>query len=238
VVACASSSLDDASGARARLGPSVWSQVVRVENTAPHSPYPRELYALVFEAAGRLWFYTGSEGTQSFSLRRNQLAAEKADFAPLLRAIDPGFTTFQIVDTATNGQRAGRTEGPLPNGCLVESLAALRDRLARGELIEQARLLLFYFEADGAPHGHTVLEYETPRGAFAVDAAASANRTRPLDRRIAGDPVAVARALRPDLAITAARWVPTELPRTGRYLAALTPTGANRVGQSEGSVMR
>jgi len=87
----AGDSLAHARQARALLGPAFWSCVLRIENETRGGAYAPMLHALVFEFAGRLWFYTDANGTQSFSLHRGRLAEEKADFGPLLRDIEPGF---------------------------------------------------------------------------------------------------------------------------------------------------
>ena len=89
--------LTNARSAQAILGADVWSQVIRIENTGSTKKYPRTVHALVFEVAGILWFYQDGEGTQSFSLHRGRLEAEKADFAPLLADIHPGFTRWTVV---------------------------------------------------------------------------------------------------------------------------------------------
>src|SRR5438128_6171915 len=96
-VARGDSSLDFARRAQALLGPDTWSEVIQIGNASLSSTYPKKLHALVFEFAGLLWFYTDCDGTQSFSLRKNRLAEEKADFAPLLRDIDPGFLRWDVV---------------------------------------------------------------------------------------------------------------------------------------------
>src|SRR5256885_1866204 len=90
----ADSSLAAAQRAQAELGPEVWSEVIRVENPARGSAYPRTFHALVFELADILWFYTAIDGTQSLSLRRGQAAADKANLTPLLRAIERGFARW------------------------------------------------------------------------------------------------------------------------------------------------
>jgi len=220
----ADASLDHARAARARLGSGVWSRIVRIENTAKRSHYPRELHALVFEVGGLLWFYSDGDGTQSFSTHYHQLAAEKADFAPLLRAIDPGFTHFALVADDPTAPPPSRAQ--LPNGCFINSYAALRDLLARGELIASARLLLVYYRIGGSLRGHTVLAYDTPGGSYVMDPTAPDNTAQPVPAARAKDAVAVAQEARPELAIARARWVPTELPRSTPLLAALTPASA------------
>ena len=215
----ADASLDHARAARARLGSGVWSRIVRIENTATRSRYPRELHALVFEVGGLLWFYCDADGTQSFSTHYRQLAAEKADFAPLLRAIEPGFTRFAVVADDPAAPPPPRAE--LPNGCFIDSYAALRDLLARGELIASARLLMVYYRIGGSLRGHTVLAYDTPGGSYVMDPTPPDHTAQRVPPARAGDAVAVAQEARPELAIARARWVPTELPRSTPLVAAL-----------------
>jgi len=199
-------SLDHARRARAMIGEETWSQIVEVENTNAESVYPASLHALVFELGGILWFYTDTDGTQSFSLHQNNLPAEKKDFAPLLRAIDPGFTKHTVLaEDELAALPAPAADAPLPNGCFIESYAALRDRVEQGELIVGARLMSFY--AAGRRAGHTVLTYETPRGAFVLDPSAAA-KPRRIDRKQVNDPMAIARMLVPGVPIVQARWVP------------------------------
>jgi hypothetical protein len=124
LVARADESLTDARRAQALLGDDVWSQVIRIENTARDSVYPRIVHALVFDFVGRLWFYCGVDGTQSFSVYADQLAEDKADLGPLLREIEPGFRRWTILP------RVRAAPGPLRNGCFIESLAAVHTRMA------------------------------------------------------------------------------------------------------------
>lgn len=188
------------------IGEETWSRIVEVENTNAESVYPSSLHALVFELGGILWFYTDTDGTQSFSLHKNNVSAEKDDFAPLLRAVEPGFSKHVIVAEDELAALPTPEETPLPNGCFIESYAALRERVARGELILGARLMSFY--AAGRRAGHTVLTYETPRGVFVLDPVA-ASKPKRIERKKADDPLAIARVLAPGVAIEQARWVPT-----------------------------
>lgn len=213
-------SLDHARRAREMLGEETWSRIVAVENTRKESVYPTSLHALVFELGGILWFYTDVDGTQSFSLHKNNLAAEKTNFAPLLRAIESGFAEHRIL---AEEQLAAlpplpAADGPLPNGCFIESYAALRERVAAGELILGARLMSFY--AAGRRAGHTVLTYETPGGFFVLDPMNSP-KPRRIDRRRAGDAMAIARVLVPGVPLEEARWVPTLTRMEGPLIAAV-----------------
>jgi hypothetical protein len=216
------SSLEHVRRARELIGSELWSRVIRIENTSPASVYPREVFALVFELGGILWFYTDADGTQSFSLHANNLAAEKADFGPLLRDIDAGLAHHAVMpeDAAVAASREGES---LPNGCFIESYAALRSRAERGEIILHARLLSYYVTRRGQSLGHTVLAYETPRGAFVLDPVRP-DRPMRSKRATTDDPLALARRLRPDLAIARARWAPT-LTGIEAPLLALAPAG-------------
>jgi len=185
-------SLDQARRAQALLGPDIWSQIVRVENEARSSRYPRRLHALVFELAGILWFYTPADGTQSFSLHAGRLAEEKADFGPLLRDIEPGFKRWSVVP---------RERWPkvipslaLQNGCLIESVAALRDRLARGEPMERPRLLSYYAKAPDGTKGHTVLAFGAGEQVEVVDPGQPGAQLR-FAKSFSADPLALARAV-------------------------------------------
>lgn len=211
VTLAAQPALDHARRAQAMLGPDVWSQLIRVENTARRSPYPRVVHALVFELAGILWFYTATDGTQSFSLHTNALAEEKADFAPLLRDIEPGFTRWTVMAPA-GLEPLAIDDAPLPNGCFIESVAALRWQLGTGQRVEHPRLLSYYADTLSGLRGHTVLTYETERGMVVVDPGAPVERVT-LSDHASADPLAVARALQgPD--VMKARFIPMRLPES------------------------
>lgn len=186
-------SLENAQRARALLGPEIWSQLIRVENTAEKSKYPKTVYALVFELSGLLWFYTDTDGTQSFSLHRHNLAAEKANFAPLLQEIDPGFVRWDVVP-ADSAIVSPAGAGALPNGCLIESFAAARKLEASGVEVWNAQLVSFYFDAAGTLVGHTVLAYEGRKGAFLVDPNHPDKPVR-VGKRLPEKPLELARSL-------------------------------------------
>jgi hypothetical protein len=130
-------SLASAELARALLGPGVWSRVLRIENQATTTSYPRRFDALVFEFADRLWLYADGSGTQSLSLSVGQLEHDKADLGPLLLGVSRGFTRFQDVtdrlprpdprhpEPAPGEAAAGR----LPFGCFINALAGARHLL-------------------------------------------------------------------------------------------------------------
>lgn len=185
------------------MGPETWSRIVRVENANRASHYPAVVHALVFELGGLLWFYTATDGTQSFSLHANNLEAEKSDFGPLLRDIEQGFVRHEVLPEVEAAPL--RRRGALPAGCVIESYAALRERLAAGERVLSARLLSYH--AAGRRAGHTVLAYETPAGAFVVDPAADVKAVA-VNPRLPGDPLELARALQPRLTLVKARWLP------------------------------
>ncbi|HEY1110680.1 MAG TPA: hypothetical protein VGE76_18660, partial [Opitutaceae bacterium] len=185
------SSLSHVRHAQMLLGPATWSRVIHIANSTRDGRYPRELHALVFEVAGLLWFYTPGEGTQSFSLHQGNLPAEKADFAPLLRDIDPGFLRWREVRgsgvTLARGAR-------LPNGCFIESLVALRERLLAGEPMESPRLLSYYRKTSSGLLGHTVLAYRRGDRIAVYDHAQFDQRERLFSAQLAA-PLPLARAL-------------------------------------------
>lgn len=190
----ADDSLAQARRAQMMLGSETWSQLIRVENRAAESRYPRVVHALVFELAGVLWFYTDTDGTQSFSLHRGRLAQEKADFAPLLRDIEPGFARWSIVSEANANLAVQRAaDEPLRNGCFIESLAALRARLLTGAPTSNPRLLSYYVPTAARRQGHTVLAFDGAQGVEILDPAQPKLRfVVPQER--GGDALALARA--------------------------------------------
>ncbi|HUR58333.1 MAG TPA: hypothetical protein VM029_11525 [Opitutaceae bacterium] len=199
----AASSLEHARRAQALLGSDVWSQVLRIENASRGGRYPHTVHALVFELAGLLWFYTDSNGTQSFSLHRDRVAEEKADFAPLLHDIEPGFARWSVVTGPP--PRISHPRPPLPNACFIESVAALRARLTANAPARNARLLSYYTGTRTGTNGHTVLAYENGNVVEILDPAQPgrvfrfplADSTDPLAlaRHIEGPEVARARVL-------------------------------------------
>lgn len=214
----ASSPLDPVRRARALLGAETWARIVQVENTNPRSVYPPTVYGLVFELGGLLWFYTDTDGTQSFSMHRNNLAVEKADFAPLLRDIDPGFARHTIIEESPGATMRATDKVSLPNGCLIESYAALRERAASGEPILRARLLSYYVR--GRRAGHTVLAYETSAGLHVIDPAVS-KQPRKVKQPPSDDALVLARKIERRLAIAEARWLPTLSALESPLLAAI-----------------
>lgn len=199
------------------LGPAAWSRIVRITNNGAGRAYPAEFAALVFEFSGILWFYADVNGTQSLSLETHRLAADKADLAPLVRAIEPGLSLRGTVDEGPEASALGEMERP-PNDCFIASVAALRALLAHGELIAQARLLSYYVDTRRGRMGHTLLTYKTRRGAFAFDPAGE-GQPQEIARGLADDALALARWLRRDHAVAKARWVPAPV-RPAVQLAA------------------
>lgn len=214
-------SLEFARRAQALLGPDVWSQVIRVENDERTARYGRNVHALVFEFADVLWFYTSSEGTQSFSLYKGRLAEEKADFAPLLREIHPGFKKWKVVEGA-----AATPDGDLLNGCFIESMVALRERLLRGGEAVRPQLLSYYVHTSEGQIGHTVLAYEVG-GRIEVIDSAQAGKHLSFPATAGGDALKLARELQGPV-VGAARFFPIDWPaaRTGRYSTVAVATGA------------
>ena len=223
----ADDSLTHARQAQALLGPDVWSQVISVENTAPRSPYPRTLHALVFELEGMLWFYTDTDGTQSFSLQRGRLAEEKADFGPLLRDIEPGFTRWSAVPEATGAAESPRVS--LPNGCFIQSVAATR---TLGAGANHLRLLSYYVQTPSGLHGHTVLAYSV-RGRLEVFDPLWPNRAQKFPETLGRDALALARAMRGS-DVVRARLLPLDASgsQSGHYAAAATVGRAPKSSQS------
>ena len=219
----ADDSLDHARQAQALLGPDVWSQVIRIENAARFNRYPRIVHALVFELAGVLWFYADVEGTQSFSLHRGLLAEEKADFAPLLRAIDRGFVGWTVV---ASGVQASASGAALRNGCFIESVVALRDRLRRGGETVRPQLLSYYADTSLGGQGHTVLAYETGGRVEVIDSA-QADRRFNFPAAFARDALQLARAMAGNR-VASARLLPVDWPavRADYYSTVAAAGGA------------
>ncbi|MBL9203318.1 MAG: hypothetical protein JNL39_22615 [Opitutaceae bacterium] len=223
----AATPLDNARRAQALLGPEVWSRVIEIDNAAGGARYPALVHALVFEFAGILWFYADADGTQSFSLHRGQLAAEKADFAPLLREIDPGFLRWRaLADDGAPAPGTAAAAEPLLNGCFVESVAAWRRRVARGEETGAPRLLSYYFKPGVAKAGHTVLAFEA-RGRLEIFDPARPERRFEFSRRAGSDALRLAREL-DGRAVARARFL--ELPEAPPAAVADAPAAAGRAG--------
>ncbi len=201
-VAGSDSSLQNAYRAQHLLGPNIWTRVIRVRNAAPSSRYPAEVDAVIFQVADILWFYSDRDGTQSLSQYLHRSESDKGNLGPLLLGIDRGFVAWA---DAPPLPEALKHEGRIPNGCFIESLALLRQRREHGAPAEDARLLSYYVRLPGGLHGHTVLQFRTADGWRVVDPhfPRRSLSIRPADP---DDPVACARALRPEIA--SARFLP------------------------------
>jgi hypothetical protein len=214
-------SLAHARQAQAMLGPEVWSQVIRIENAARRGPYPQTLHALVFELEGVLWFYTDADGTQSFSLQRGRLADEKADFGPLLRDIEPGFTRWTVVADPARAEETPR--GPLPNGCFIQSVVASR---GLGAGAEQPQLLAYYVRTSRGLRGHTVLTYRM-HGRVGVFDPEHPLQAQKYPEALGRDALALARAVRGG-DVAGARLLPLDAAgwRSREYSIAAAAGGA------------
>ena len=218
----ADDSLADACRAQALLGPEVWSRVIRIENEARLSRYAHIVHALVFELDGVLWFFTDADGTQSFSLQRGRLEEDKAGFGPLLREIEPGFARWSEIPAQLPSVAA---TGKLRNGCFIESVAALRERLARGGSAVHSQLLAYYVNTSGGTLGHTVLVSETGDRIEVFDPERR-GEARFFPARLLADPLALARELTGDR-VAKARLVPLEPPAAWTRVVA-NPAGADQ----------
>jgi hypothetical protein len=173
-----------------------WSEVVQIDNTSVSSRYPRTVNALVFQLDSVLWFYTPMDGTQSLSLFRGRAESDKHNLGTLLAAIDGGFTSWEVMPREGEPP-TGRTR--LPNGCFIESMAILFDKLAKGARIENPKLLSYYVALPGGMRGHTVLQF-TSAGRIQIidpDRPSSPKRIRYADESNA---TSVALRIRGDIA--------------------------------------
>lgn len=189
----AQTSLESVRRAQTLLGADVWSRAIKVHNEKRGGAYPRIVHALVFELAGVLWFYTDVDGTQSFSLHHGQLEREKSDFGPLLRDIEPGFARWSLIEDEEEPVFA-REEFSLRNGCFIESVAMLRERLARGDKVGAPRLLSYYIKTAAGVKGHTVLAYESGGGVEIFDPGRREQQFV-FSRELSRDPLVLAQEL-------------------------------------------
>lgn len=222
----ASPDLDHVRQARELLGSDTWSRVLRIDNRQRHAVYPKITYALVFEFNRILWLYTPYDGTQSLSLHRGRLDREKSDLAPLLAAIAPGFTGHEVVDGPADVSSADAMSlaagKKLPNGCFVESIAALRQRLGR-EWVKQAALLCYYFGPNGSV-GHTVLTYQDEDGLWVWDPDRPTRSTL-LGRHLVSDPRRLAELVHSQGTVAHARLLQVEVPLLAASLASAVKAG-------------
>ena len=204
--------------ARDLLGPDTWTRVVRIENARPSVRYPRILHALVFEFAGILWFYTPREGTQSFSLHVNRLEAEKADFAPLLQDIDPGFRRWTVLPER---ERSTEVSTPAPgNTCFIESIVAIRELVACGAPVQRPRLLSYYSRTRQGVRGHTVALFEIGEKMVVVDRTNPRGKIQVVTPGLE-DALAIAKAIAP-ASVTSARVLEIR-PEAAVFSPARTP---------------
>lgn len=208
--------LENVQHAQVLLGPEVWNRIIRIQPDDQRKNGIREIYALVFEYGGILWFYQPTEGTQSLSRQLGDLDHEKENLQPLLCAIDPHYSRFEFV-TELNPANTKKIRGSLENGCFIESVAALRSRLMAGEPIQQARLLSYYQDMYGQMVGHTVLTYQTPNGAYVIDPQLGSKPTR-IARELSEDAGRVARSLQLPYLLVRARWIDAPVPDTTRMV--------------------
>jgi hypothetical protein len=143
-----------------------WTQVVRIDNASAASPYPRVVYALIFQLDSVLWFYTPKDGTQSLSLYKAQAEKDKANLGPLLLAIDPGFTRWSRLPDSDEAPADGLR---LQNGCFIESMVLLFRELEKGSPIENPMLLSYYVSRPGGIRGHTVLQFTSGGRVHVID---------------------------------------------------------------------
>lgn len=183
-------SRESAFQARAMLDPGIWSRVLRIENekVGPQSRYPAEFHGLIVAFEGILWLYTELDGTQSLSRYSGRLAADQANLAPLLRAVDPGLKIFADVTE----QPPGFLEGAPPYACFLAAVARWQ-RLQREPVPPtRARLLAYYTR--GESQGHMVLEYWRDDRRFVFDPERP-RVEQEMSPRLPEDPLKVARAL-------------------------------------------
>lgn len=191
VASVRANSLESAFQARAMLGPEVWSRVLRIENDQPgrHSRYPAEFHALVVAFEDILWLYTEFDGTQTLSRYAGRLEEDRADLAPLLHAVEPGFARFQDV---TDEQPFGVLARPPPYACFPAAVARWQQLRQEPNPPARARLIAYYPERQR--QGHVVLEYWRDGRRYVFDSNHS-GADREISPRLADDPLKVARAL-------------------------------------------
>lgn len=177
--------------AQAMLGLGVWSRVLLIENenVGRGSRYPAEFHGLVVAFEGILWLYTEFDGTQTLSLYGGRLAADQADLAPLLRAVEPGLGRFEEV-TESPPVKLGE-ESP-PYACFLASVARWQQLQREPVPPTRARLLAYYPRDER--QGYMVLEYWREGRRFVFDPD-SPGADRVMSLRLGEDPLKVARAL-------------------------------------------
>ncbi|MFO1447094.1 MAG: hypothetical protein U1F61_02860 [Opitutaceae bacterium] len=215
----AQSTLDHVRRAQDLLGSTTWSRAVVISNSKPGPIYPARVHALVFELNHMLWIYLPYEGTQSLSTHAGAVEADQGRLPELLQALHSGFTSVADAPAPTVGETP--MSGSPRNGCFIESLAAAHLRLARGEPLLKAGILLFYAQRGASISGHAVLAYATPAGVFVDDPQ------RNLFTEIKGvwndDAMVLAKSHQPRLksSLLKARLVPVSTVSSARQVAAL-----------------
>lgn len=199
--------------ARELIGPALWAEVVRLDRAGPGV-----VHLLVFELEDRLWGYEPGVGTQSLSLYGGRIEQDKADLGPLLREIEPGYRGHTVIDPAWAPEPSGLASSRLPAGCFIESVARLRDMVARGQAPDEARLLAYYAPVATGTRGHTVLYYERGGRRFLFDPERPAAPLR-LPRYLPDDALQAARVATAEAGFTVPRralFLPLRLPGPGR----------------------
>jgi len=120
------------------------------------------------------------------------------------------------------------------NGCFIESITALQERLRAGERIERARLLSYYQDVYGSIVGHTVLTFETPEGAYLIDPQLGSRPTR-IARTLHEDAGQVARSLLLPYLLVRARWIDVPMANPARIIAR---ADSGRLAKSETERLR
>jgi hypothetical protein len=193
--------LDNVRRAEAMLGPGIWTRGIRIENATAHGRYPETVHALIFELSGILWFYSDTDGTQSLSTHLGTAERDKADIGKLLLEIDPGFTRWVQLPPGPVPDAGKRR---IPNGCFIESVALLRERLELGLAANEPRLLSYYVRLPDGIHGHTVLQFRAAESQVVVDPDRP-GRTVGIRPRLPDDAGSCIACLRGDVA--RARWI-------------------------------
>lgn len=184
-------SRESALEARAMLGEGVWSRVIRITNerAGSASRYPREFHGLVVAFEGILWLYTEFDGTQTLSQRAGQLEQDRANLGSLLRAIEPGLTSFTDVTALAPPVLSSK---PPPYPCFLSCVARWRMLQREKNPPERARLIAYYVAAQR--QGHMVLQYWRNGERYVYDPEKPHEEQR-LAHRVGEAPLAVAKAV-------------------------------------------
>lgn len=199
----ASPALDAVCRAQALLSPGAWSKIVSIglEGFSPLSV--KRVYGLVFEFNSILWLYRPDSGTESISHTKGDTEREVEELPSLLREVFPRMKEYRV-EELQKGPAAPASEGELPNACFVKSVHALGTLDAQDEFRKVA-LLCYYYEE--TRRGHTVLYFETKRGAYVLDPTRS---QEPEPVQGGEDPLDIARQLEPRTPLAGARFLPVD----------------------------